>query len=112
MFLEVVLARARRMYYDSIASIYLLLDRLSRLAPKWIEVKTMMHLGEHGLVSTAAWTMLMATLVICYATILAAVLGLVDARDVSLISFSGAMLGCIAAMVYLVAAIHDVHHRV
>jgi hypothetical protein len=69
----------------------------------------MMHFRDHGRISSLAWLTLMAALIVCYATIFAGIVGLVGALTVSLISFSGALIGCVAALVYLVAAMRDIH---
>ena len=72
----------------------------------------MMHFRSHGRVSSLAWLTLIAALAICYASIFAGLVGLIGVLSVSLISFGGAMVGCIAGLVYLVAAMRDVHtHR-
>jgi hypothetical protein len=72
----------------------------------------MMHFRDHGRLSSLAWLTLIAALTICYATIIAGLAGLVGASGVFLVSFSGVMVGCIAAMIYLFAAMREVHaHR-
>ena len=69
----------------------------------------MMHFREHGRVSLVAWSFLTAAMVICYATIVAGVIGVVSAWMTSMIIFSGAMVGCVAALIYLIAAMRDIN---
>jgi hypothetical protein len=69
----------------------------------------MMHIREHSLISLIAWSFLLAAMVLCYATIAAGILGVVSPWTTSMIIFSGAMVGCIAALIYLVAAMRDIH---
>jgi hypothetical protein len=69
----------------------------------------MMHFREHGRISLVAWSFLIAAMVICYATIAAGFVGVVSAGTTSMIIFSGAGVGSIAALVYLIAAMRDVH---
>ena len=64
----------------------------------------MMHLQRHGPTSTIAWLILLAALGICYASIFAGLLGLVATRGASLVTFSAAMVGCVAALVYFASA--------
>jgi hypothetical protein len=66
----------------------------------------MMHFRSYGRISSLAWLTLMAALAVCYATIVAGLVGLVGAASVSLVSFAGVLVGCIAALVFLVAATH------
>jgi hypothetical protein len=73
------------------------------------KVIAMMHLREHGRTSLVAWSFLLAAMITCYATIAAGVLGVVSAWTTSLVIFSGAMVGGVAALVYLIAAMRDVH---
>lgn len=69
----------------------------------------MMHFRSHGgSISLVAWLFLLAALAVCYVTLAAGVVGLVSAWNVSLVSFSGAIAGCVAALVYLVAAMRDI----
>jgi hypothetical protein len=67
----------------------------------------MMHFCGYRRLSSIAWTILIVALVACYVTIVAGLIGVVSAAAVSLVSFGGAMVGCIAAMIYLIAATHD-----
>ena len=71
----------------------------------------MMHFPEHGRVSLVAWFFLIAAMVVCYATIAAGIVGAVSAWTTSMIIFSGAMVGCVAALVYLIAATRDLYSR-
>ncbi len=68
----------------------------------------MMHLQTHGRTSTIAWLILLAALGICYASIFAGLLGLVATRGASLVTFSAAMVGCVAALVYFASALQHV----
>jgi nicotinamide riboside transporter PnuC len=68
----------------------------------------MMHFRNHGRVSLIAWSLLLVALAVCYLTIVAGLAGVVSAWNVSLVTFSSAMAGCVAALVYLVAAMRDV----
>ena len=69
----------------------------------------MMHLREHGRTSLIAWSFLLVAMITCYAMIVAGALGLVNAWTTSLVIFSGAMVGGVAALVYLIAAMRDLH---
>jgi hypothetical protein len=80
--------------------------RPGRLNPKVI---AMMHIRQHGRVSVVAWSFLLVAMIICYATIVAGIVGLFGAWTTSMVIFSAAMVGCIAALVYLAAAMRDIH---
>jgi hypothetical protein len=69
----------------------------------------MMHMQGHGRPSSIAWLILLAALAVCYATIAAGLLGLVGAPSGSLVIVSAAMLGCVAAFVYLATALREIH---
>ncbi len=69
----------------------------------------MMQFRKYGRVASLAWLTLVASLLVCYATIVAGLVGLVGAPGVSLVSFAGAMIGCVAGLVYLISALHDIH---
>ena len=69
----------------------------------------MMHFRGHGRIASLAWWTLLAALATSYVVIFAGLLGEVSAAVVSLGSFSGAMIGCLAALVYLAAAMRDTH---
>jgi hypothetical protein len=75
--------------------------------PNEPEVIAMMH-RERGLVSLIAWYSLMTGIVICYAAIVVGIIGVVSAWATSMIIFSGAMAGCVAALIYLISAMHDI----
>jgi hypothetical protein len=68
----------------------------------------MMHSRSHGAIAQIAWLFLLAALAVCYVALAAGLAGIVSAWNVSLVSFSGAIAGCIAALVYLVAAMRDI----
>lgn len=67
----------------------------------------MMH-RERGLVSLIAWYFLMTAIAICYAAIVAGVVGVVGAWATSVIIFGGALAGCVAALIYLISAMHEI----
>ena len=71
----------------------------------------MMHLREHGRVSLVAWSFLIAAMVICYVAIAAGIVGAVSAWMTSMIVFSAAMVGCIAALIYLIRQPEISTHR-
>jgi len=69
----------------------------------------MMHVREHGLISLFAWYFLLTAMTLCYAAIAVGTVGLVSTWTTSMIIFSAAMVGCLAALVYLFAAMRDIH---
>jgi nicotinamide riboside transporter PnuC len=64
----------------------------------------MMRYTARGSVAALSWAIVVFALVASFIVIVAGVLGFVSAATVSLGSFSGALLGCIASMVYLISA--------
>ncbi len=58
--------------------------------------------------SSVARLILLAALGACYLTIFAGAIGVINARGASLAAFAAAMLGCVAALVYLASALHEV----
>jgi hypothetical protein len=68
------------------------------------ELKATMHFHDLRVVTTIAWLTLIFALTASYAIIAAGLVGLVSAAIVSLGSFGGAMIGCVAALVYLASA--------
>ena len=71
----------------------------------------MMHLQRRTRMSSIAWLVLLAALVVCYVTIVAGLLGVVGAPRGSLTVFSAAMIGCMAAFVYLAAGLRELHSQ-
>jgi hypothetical protein len=68
----------------------------------------MMHPKKHGRMSSVAWLVLLAALAVCYLAIFAGIVGVIGAHGASLAAFGAAMLGCVAAFVYLASALRDV----
>ena len=72
----------------------------------------MMLLQRYARMSSIAWLVLLAALVVSYVTIVAGLFGVVGASHGSLTVFTAAMVGCVAAFVYLAAALRELRsHR-
>jgi hypothetical protein len=67
----------------------------------------MMH-RELGRLSLLSWFFLVAAICICYVAIVAGITGIVSAWTTSVIIFGAVMAGCVAALVYLISAMHDI----
>lgn len=68
----------------------------------------MRNSSSHWRASSAAWLVVVAALAVAYITMIAGLVGFVSARTVSLMTFSGALVGCLAAAAYLITALQDV----
>jgi hypothetical protein len=68
----------------------------------------MLPLQTNGRTSAIAWVILMTVVAVCYVSIFAGLLGLVGARTAFIVTFSAAMMGCIAALIYFASALHHV----
>jgi hypothetical protein len=69
-------------------------------------------LQGHARMSTIAWRVVLAALVVSYLVIAAGLLGVVGAPRGSLAVFSAAMIGFVAAFVYLATALRELRsHR-
>ena len=68
----------------------------------------MMHLKQRP-VAALSWATVVFALAASFIVIVAGLLGFVSAATVSLGSFSAVLLGCIASIVYLIAALGGPH---
>ena len=57
--------------------------------------------------STVLWALFLATLFVSYTIVLAGALGAVSIQIVSIVTLSGAALGCVAAAAFILAARHE-----
>jgi hypothetical protein len=76
------------------------------------EVIAMMLIKRHARMSSIAWSVLLAAMVACYVMIAAGLFGVIGAPRGSLAVFSAAMIGFVAAFIYLAAALRELRsHR-
>lgn len=67
----------------------------------------MMQQHERVRLSSIAWHAVVLALTVCFITFLAALVGHASAAAVSLVSFGGTFIGCVAAAMYLYATIRE-----
>ena len=76
-----------------------------------VETAMMRKISKYWRASSAAWMVVAVALTVAYTTLFAGILGLVSAGMVSLVTLSAALIGCVAAAVYMVSALGDVRYE-
>jgi hypothetical protein len=85
--------------------------RVSAKVVAWLAAKHNRRPAMDLRISTVFWKLLILSLVISYVVIAAGVLGFLPAHTVSLVTLIGAMIGCVAALGFIVSAQREFRAR-